>query len=526
MPFGNAAGPTIVYSYYARKPIVGLEIVREQFSRAHKYKNKLIELERLRREQYADLAKAHYPDIEIWERLASETDEEIAAIRAEIKKQNAGTRKRTGTAEQQERVRVLREQRREAMTEIRKLKREAKENEVFTEELARLNAEHHERQKRERAASGLYWGNYLSVESDIPRTGPPPRFHRWDGGGKVCVQIQHGLTMEEVFGCKDNRLRIVPTDVAAYQPERPSCAHKRMMRTMAMMRIGSDERGAPVWAEIPILMHRLPPADARVKWAYLVRRPAAGTSENWSFQLVLEREEGWGDPLCAKDGSVDVRIGWKLTQDGFSVATIRGDDGYHGDVILPRVILDKWQHSESLGALRRNGLNQQLEHLQEWLAEQKDKLPDWLREQTAHLAQWRSAGKLAWLLQQWREERVTGDGEIVAALEVWNRDDLHLKRWEYAEREKCIEMRNEEYRRLAAHLRRAYRTIRISGWSIAKLLKKPEAEDNRNSRGARLYQRIAAPGLLRQLIKAKAAACESLGDEPDPAGTRSAEAAG
>lgn len=513
MPFGNTAGPTIVYSYYARKPVVGLEIVREQFSLAHTYKNKLIELERLRRDQYAELAKAHYPDIEIWEKLAADADEEIIAIRSEIKKQNTRTRKRTGTPEQQERIRVLKEQRREAMAEVRRLKKDAKENKLFTAELARLNAEYHERQKQERAACGLYWGTYLSVESDIPRTGPPPRFQRWDGGGKVCVQIQHGLTIEQVFACTDNRLRIVKPDEAAYQLERPTCAHKRMMRTTAMMRIGSDEKGGPIWAEIPILLHRLPPDDAKVKWAYLVRRPAAGTREDWSFQLVLEREKGWGDPLCAQDGSADVRIGWKLTPEGFSVATIKGDDGYHSDVILPRVILDKWQRSESLGALRRNCFNQQLEHLQEWIAEYNLALPAWLTEQTAHVAKWRSAGKLAWLLRQWREKRFKGDEEIVEALEAWYKDDLHLKRWEYAEREKCIAMRNEEYRRLAAQLRRAYHTINISGWSLAKLLKKPESEDNRNSRGARLYQRIAAPGLLRRLIKAKAAACEILGDE-------------
>jgi len=69
-----------------------------------------------------------------------------------------------------------------------------------------------------RAASGLSgsWGSYLLVEAavDSAKQHPEePRFRRWDGTGRVGVQLQGGLSVDDVLAGIDTRLRGARHDV-------------------------------------------------------------------------------------------------------------------------------------------------------------------------------------------------------------------------------------------------------------------------------------------------------------------------
>ena len=36
-----------------------------------------------------------------------------------------------------------------------------------------------------------------------------PKFQRWTGDGTVAIQIQHGMSVAELFRAEDNRLRLI-----------------------------------------------------------------------------------------------------------------------------------------------------------------------------------------------------------------------------------------------------------------------------------------------------------------------------
>src|SRR5690606_22488963 len=91
----------------------------------------------------------------------------------------------------------------------------------------------------------------------------PPRFRRWDGSGKLAVQLQNGLPVEDAFG-DDTRLQIDPVDPVAWNsPSRSERIHKN--RTKVRIRIGSENR-KPIWAELDIAMHRPLPKGGKIKW--------------------------------------------------------------------------------------------------------------------------------------------------------------------------------------------------------------------------------------------------------------------
>src|SRR5205807_6540186 len=106
------------------------------------------------------------------------------------------------------------------------------------------------------------------------------RFHRWDGRGRLAVQLQGGLPVADAFG-SDSRLRIAPVPAGAWERGAPPSAR----RTTVQLRIGSEGR-EPVWATVPVVLHRPLPPAAQIKWVFLLRE-RIGTSEDWHVPFVL-----------------------------------------------------------------------------------------------------------------------------------------------------------------------------------------------------------------------------------------------
>src|SRR5262249_58171310 len=118
-------------------------------------------------------------------------------------------------------------------------------------------------QKAGGARRALYWGSYLAVEEGLARAGhgPPPQFHRGTGDGKLAVQLQGGLPVADASRGEDPRLRLVPVAAGAYAPGAP----RPLRRTHAYLRVGSDRR-APVWAQVPVVLHPPLPANPTITW--------------------------------------------------------------------------------------------------------------------------------------------------------------------------------------------------------------------------------------------------------------------
>lgn len=520
--FGHKSQPTMVYRYGARCPVEGLELVRQQMRAAHQYRNALCRQELDRREAVADTLRRLAPAVVDAEAAFRAADEAVA--RAVTEARQANSRERSKAPGRTADLAPLRAARRAAYAALKTAKAAAYADAAVQEALAAVDADDLERRKSLRAASGLYWGTYCTVEQGCGkfRQGPLPRFLRWTGDGKVAVQLQGGLSAAELLGCRDSRLRLEML---------PQTARKPYGRVW--LRVGSAGKGGrePVWAVVPVVCHRPIPDDAVVKWAYLVRRRVA-THDEWSVQFVLAREGGW-PKTRATSGAVGVDVGWRALDVGLRVAYWVGDDGREGQLVLPWEDVARWERVESLASTRSDNFNAARDALASWLTTAAD-VPEWLTETTATLGQWRSAARLAALAIRWRGERFAADEDALAVLEAWRVQDKHLYDWQEANRLKAQNWRRDVYRRFAAILGREYRTVAVEDADWRDLAKLPDVDSDETAVArVRYLQRVAAVGILREELASRAARavmvetadttrrCQACGHVEDVAAARS-----
>jgi len=499
--FGHDSLPSLIYRYGAKRPIEGAEEVDRQIRDAHRYRNKLVEIEHKRRNRVDQTLRELAPRLAELTVAVERLDGLIADCRAEIKRANAARRRRDVSLQQRAELHQLRDERKQARAELKKRKAEAFDDPEIRVALATIDREAKAASKQARAESGIYWGTYVQVEQSLSgmRTGAPPRFLKFDGNGKVAVQLQRGLSVDDALAGEDRRLRIEPVPPEAYMSGSP----KALQRTRIWLRIGTEGRN-PVWAVVPVTLHRPMPEDATIRWVYLTRRRVA-TKDHWAVSFVLARETGWQKPDVARSGAVGVNLGWRVLgegdQRGLRVARWGGNDGAEGELRLAMRDVQRWWKVDDLRSIRDQHFNTALAALADWLAAPGCELPGWLVERTQHLRQWRSPARLAALGIQWRGERFDGDQVAFDALEQWRKRDKHLYEWEANQRRKAAAWRNDLYRNFAATLSRRYRVVCLADIDWRNLVRRPAAEDMRNDAAARKYRRIASPGILGRLLR-------------------------
>lgn len=518
---------TLVYRYGARPPIAGGDRVDEQLFLAHRYKNDLRQVELDRRAASEEALRTHAPGLTDLEHAVAIAQAHLDEHLQSIRDRNSHARRRTQTPEQRAEVK----RRRQVLADARRAHRAARQvayaadgpvRAALDDASATANARVKELRAEYSRQRGLYWGTYLQCEEAAEdfRRGAPPRFQRYRGEGLIAVQIQHGMTMADALRGEDPRFRLVlqpPPSTAADAPRQPhSRRSQRRQYAHAWVRIGTEaDRRTPVWAVLPVVLHRMPPEGSRIKWVF-VTRSRVGTHEDWSLQLVCTVED-IRKADCASEGAVGVDLGWRLMPDGsLRVAYWVGSDGRQGELRLPaggpqEQGVARWAHVEHLQSIRDGAFNVVRETFAQWLASRAE-VPAWLRQVTAMLRQWRSQARLAAVLvgghnrPGWREQRFAGDEDIYATLEAWRRQDRHLYDWQEAERTKARRWRLDLYRSFAAQLRRQYQTVAVEDANWRDLTRTPGAEESAPNALARWHQRIASPGELRQCLEATAAA--------------------
>jgi len=499
--FGNDSQPSVIYKYGAKEPVSGLERVKEQLSLAHKYRNKLTEIERKRRESSAETVRRLSPDLDALQIQLDGLYGELTTAKDAIKSANKHARKKVGTPEQKAEVKRLTKVIAEVKPRLAEAKRRAYQSVEGEAALAEIEASTLEECKAARAASGLYWGTYLQVEQSASQSRKgkaPPRFMRWTGDGKLAVQLQGGMALEEAFIGKDSRFRLDALPSNAWGKGVPS----RHRRTTAWLRVGSDGRN-PVWAAVPFTMHRLPPDDSSIKWVYLARR-RVGCQYEWSLCLVLSRAEGWGKPDLASGGTVAVNCGWRRMPDGIRAAYWIGNDGQEGELRLSDRDVSRWTKANDLRGIRDTRFNAVVELLADWMS--KHESPDWLAERTRHMRQWRAVAKLAAVVLNWRDNRFAGDETIFSAMEEWRKKDKHLYEWEANQKRKAIAWRDDLYRNFAADLSLRYSTVVLDDTDWKKLAKIPEPESDEVNLAA-FNRTVSAPGRMSAVLKQRFAEC-------------------
>lgn len=411
-----------------------------------------------------------------------------------------------------------------------------------------------------RSQCGLAFGTYLKVEEasaqSIKEAFPDlPRVPRWDGSGKAVVQLIGGMTVAELFGGEDTRLRVgkLPDDVWTLRRHH----RRKATRTTVRLRIGSTEKRQPIFVTLPVIFHRPLPDDANIKWAWILKQ-RMGPLFNYSLQLVVESAAFAQPEAPIGAGTVAINLGWRrhFNEDGevtaVRVAYWRDDAGNHGEILVPDNVRRRIDYCDRLRAIRDAHFDFARAWFTNWLRSEPtgpqdvadmraiadarmrldaargddvayeaavEKLREakraatclaWLRDATVHMANWKKGGprKLASLVAVWRRDRPTEHASMLAALEAWAAKDRHLHLWETHQRDRAQNHRREVYRLTMRTFAQRYATILIGEFDLTdpKVAERKADEDGVPSEGRaqRRTKARSAPGELRDALRAAA----------------------
>lgn len=484
--------PTLNWVYGARTPDVE-QAVSDAIFTAHRYRNKLCELELAKRERHEKLLQRLAPEyvkasaaVEVVETRLGVARE---AIQEEKKKQR--TKKPTGCEEfvasaKQCRIEL------KVLREVRKATKKAAYTDPTTAKAMAENTEQHKAaQAAAKAESGLYWGTEATTKTACGSfsSKAPPRFKRYEGEGQLGVQLQNGLDTR-IATDRNTRLQlIIPPELEEAMAVDGKARGSLCRTAECLFRIGSD-KGKPVFARLPISFHRpLPPG--KIKWAFLERRRIADRVR-WSIRLTIavDREP---EPAITKP-SVAVHVGWRMDGDKLRVLTWQGGDGSKGTLSLPKWHLDDYLRLDEVQSIRDRKFNAIVIYLRQWLSGHET--PDWLKEATKSLHQWHAPARLAALIWRWKSDRFDGDADILDEINTWRKSDK--KRWQHERRlaVRVARRRKDWYRNFACNLKERFDVVIIAPISAKKLVERHKPEDLERDPKARRAKQAAVAGLL------------------------------
>ena len=353
-----------IYSYGAGPPTTNVELFEKELVLGHRYRNALVDLELKRRSQ-VEAALSRLPGAANLTILEDEIQQKSALMderQAEKKALHVkGRSKKVAAPELNKAIKALKAELKALREKRKELRKDLFKSPAWEQGKQSLEDWYDEEQVKIYGAAGTKaWGTLVRIrkEVELARTGPPPKFKRWTGEGKVVVQLQtdKGLPVEKMSDPNNKWLIITPVEGGVWVPgthkktldpnelvnvishENGIPIKKQVTRaeqmqsqlhldadghpmryvgnTRVRMRIGSDSKKKPIWCDFTIEMHRPLPAGNKIKWAWL-RRTRVGPNEKWEFQVTLEEVVGLTapDPRRAVDGFVAVDVGWRLNAD-------------------------------------------------------------------------------------------------------------------------------------------------------------------------------------------------------------------
>lgn len=569
----TSTAPTRIWSYHALAPTQGADAVREILFRQSRYYNKLIEIERSRIEDYQQTRRFYAPELEALE--ASEKEAAVAvdgaldaikAWRAQQFRTTGGKTKsapvelKTQLTTRKEELKVTRLRSRDcrrafeallisAREEFARRKKERGDGvgprsksvvnadvlrEMLTEdwpeawrELAQCDDAAHARAIKARAECGLPPGCYLLVEQAAQKAiqdarPAPPRFHRFDGGGRIGVQLTEPTTVAQLIAGSKFRLRVVE-------------AKRSGQYGVASIRIGSNPDRSPVWAEFPMRLHRSLPSDGVVKWAW-VKVTREGQRVRYELQITLEALSFAEPRFAPGTGKVAVNFGWCKRPDGIRVAYWVSDMGEEGEVSVPSALIDRLTRSESLRSfadVHRDTAYRVLSRatklagnrLTHWARCTNDRRREQIKRLAREFAEQTLGDRRLPLWETWKLERagkrqdffvglpeasrwlrVASPGRSSAVrlawwLELWTRKDSHLRTMEHNVRSGSRNARDEAFREAAIALAKRFDTVVIDDCSIAEMARVPAPNDpDGQSEIARSQRAVVAPGFFRETL--------------------------
>lgn len=379
----------------------------------------------------------------------------------------------------------------------------------------------------------LHWSTYNAVVDDHRtavkliaqkrRNGQPAalRFHRWDGTGRIAVQLQRQAadpprtptTLSDTNGKWRNVLLLPPI---AATPQTVWDAMSRAEQRAAGRSTIRWYLGSSTHHTLPVQFHRPLPEDSEVLQAELVR---TRTGPDTAMYLCLTVRIP--DPTPAEGQPVAVHIGWRRRPDGsIRVATWRTitpvtvptnltdvvtvhPGGTSGEIIAPATWLAAADRFNGVASTRSLTFNSIQNKVADWLTTNPQ--PD--GPTAADVRQWRSPNRLATLALTWRANPPVGDDttDIAAMLEAWRRQDKHLWLWHAHGTNKRHGRRDDAWRAAAAWITSFAGTVVVDDTDLAELRRRPDITDTPALPGpaadrARANAVSVAPGNLRSAV--------------------------
>lgn len=515
--------PTKIWSFGALAPTTNGQLLLEQLFLANRYYNALIEIEQRRRKNYRDARSEAAPTLAMLETQWKALDTEFSVALNALPKVKG---KKVLTPELVD----LKQRRKDVATLMKAERAKFKADEEAKIDIKRVDDKANLEVKSARAATDLYWGSYLLIEKQIEqarKSKADPRFRRFEGNGRVGVQLQKGLTLPELQSGEDTRLRLVARQSIA-KVKKPKAQHE------VHIRIGS-EGIKPIWAVLPVVIHREIPADAKIQWAWIKVKNVGG-QRKFFLQIAMESDTFDLKHSPKGSGAVAINFGWRAHEDGSRrVAYAVDSSGEELEFRIPAKIESSLAFANSLRSARDLHFEDAKRALGAYLATHEH--PEWLKEATQHMWQWRSPQRLAKVaarlteellkdntsVKRWNTERLAaqpkldlfapateifawlGGGEIslrkmAIYLELWRRKNRHLWEWEAHQRENTLAHRNELFRVWSRRLADRYAEVRIEDFDLRKMAKTPEPTEESKPKEFRANRALAAPGEFRMRL--------------------------
>lgn len=526
--------PILVYEYGLLPPTEKANLVDSQMRSAHRYRNKLVEIELERRKGVRAAMGAHEDMAPLEEQIA-EVSQKRDDARAQLLQTRKATRSRSDSADVRAAVRDLGARLRELRAKVKELRKAVAADAVVHAAIVQADQHAHDRIIEHRKSCGVYWGTYLLQEADAQRARQekfPPKFRRWTGSGRVSVQLQGGLEVKDLWGT-DTQVQVDPVSDVAHNPLMRRGARRRAQRTTLRIRVGSEHR-RPIWAEFPMVYHRPLPEGSVIKVVTIIKRPRDCHTWFWLAQFTIEAPEV---SYPSAQGAVALNLGFSVRPDGsIRSGYLVGSDGIEQEVIVSRRDIDAISKANDLQSKRDNAMNVVRDDLVAWKATLLEKLapdhkaavqairatypdadgweylirymrhegpavPMWFMRATANMHAWRSCERFRALAYTWRANRFVGDGFAYFILNAWRYHEEHLQSWEANMRRIAIIRRRDEYRKIASSLRSRYHTVIVDDTDLREFQRSPAPESEaREIPAVKTNQRLAAGSVLRTTI--------------------------
>lgn len=580
-----------VYKYGCRRPTEGAELLADQLQKAHDYYNGLIDIEVARRKAFRNIRTQFSADVSRLEAQIEGLSEKIDEVYTEWKKARSSARKRIDAPPLREELTALKAERKRCGEELKTAKLEFKERltggdedfslrvqkrakelqpadsdsetpgptiigkaklEIWEQMLAepwpdawllkaRSDRDAVVATHKLREESGVSPGTYLLTGRafDLARKSPTdPERRRWDGSGQVGVQLRPALTPARLVE-PNNWVEIRQID-----PKWRSRG-KRLARHVRV-RIASGDKKAPLWVELPVILHRPLPPDAQVKWAAVVVKRVGNRTR---YELQLSVDTAYSAGRCGQ-GTVAIDVGWRRMPSGDLRVGYCFDSYGHGwSLELPGKFVDDMLFIDRL----KNITDTQFDLAKAVAIAALPTAPSSIVQRLQHLHQWRSHARLAKVAYQWvrtiaPEQRISEiwkrweleripmearSRKIPAALrpkkldlmasydelsewfakqgitdaapwylEWWRLKNRHIYQWECDARRRVLARRLDLYRNMAAQLSARYEKLIIENFDLRSVARRPTTDqhDDATHEAARHLRQLAAVSQLRNCL--------------------------